>query len=590
MRDGPAVTDPATAAGTRCRLARWACAVAPVLVLVVAVNLITIRHVGQERTLYEADHVAYWSLTRSLAESVARSPWGAAVEVSASVQRELNLLPSLPLVPVVGLGRGTRLSYLLAVINIYALAALLLLTAVVARLLDERRLAWLSGWGVAAAVLLLPAWWQPVALGYLDVGGVAIAALILLAWPAAGDGRGSLVPWLAMGFLLALLAIFRRWWAFWSVSWCAVIALEAIWLLAAQRPRTWGGAWRVLRGPIVAAAAALATLLAVASGRVATILTTDWADTLVAYKRHAGIGGELLELTGRWGLLPLVLLGAAVVAGLRSRSTRRPVALLSVQAVLIFALFRRWQDPSPQHWYLYLPGLTMLLGVFLARTAASVRRPIVRGAWVVAITLAGLAVSGTVRSDRTEGGLWGQLAPGFRIHPDERHDLDEVRRLLAYLDQRLAVAPGWVYVLASRGPLTDTSLGFANLSLGSSYAAPRFVLAAAHVDRRDGFPANLLNARYIVLPEPVQVPEPPLHARVAAEPARCLLEGEGIGRAFRRGREVFGFDGGVRASVWELARPLSADDVAVLSARLQAFYPDRPDIWRPPGAGDEAEP
>jgi hypothetical protein len=323
---------------------------------------------------------------------------------------------------------------------------------------------------------------------------------------------------------------------------------------------------------------------------VATILTTDWADTLVAYKRHAGIGGELLELTGRWGLLPLALLAAAVVAGLRTRSTRRPVALLAVQAVLIFALFRRWQDPSPQHWYLYLPGLTVLLGLLLTRTAASVRRPIARGALVVAITLVGLAVSGTVRSDRTREGLWGQLAPGFRIRPAVRHDLDEVRRLLAYLDQRLAVAPGWVYVLAVHGPLTDTGLGFANLSLGSSYAAPRFVLAAAHVDRRDGFPANLLNTSYIVLPEPVQVPEPPLHARVASEPARCLLEGEGIGRAFRRGREVFSFDGGVRASVWELVRPLSANDVAVLSARLQAYYPDRSDIWQPPGAGDAVRP
>jgi hypothetical protein len=564
--------------------------VAPVLALVAAVNLVAVRHVGQERTLYEADHVAYWSLTRSLAESVARSPWNAAVEISASVQRELNLLPSVPLAPVVGLGRGTRLSYLLAVINIYALPALLLLAAVVARLTDERRPAWLSGWGVAAAVLLLPAWWQPVALGYLDVGGVAIAALVLLAWRGTGDGRDSLVPWLAMGFSLALLAIFRRWWAFWSVSWCAVIALETVWLLVAQRPRTWSGAWRVLRGPVVAAAAALATLLAVAPGRVATILGTDWADTLVAYKRHAGIVGELLELTGRWGLLPLALLAAALLAGLASRSTRRPVALLAVQAVLIFALFRRWQDPSPQHWYLYLPGLTVLLGHFLGRTAASVRRPIARGAWIAAATLAGLAASGTVLSERTAPDRRGWLAPGFRIRPAVRHDLDEVRRLLAYLDQRLAVAPGWVYVLAVHGPLTDTGLGFANLSLGSSFAAPPFVLAAAHVDRRDGFPDTLLQARYIVLPEPLQVPEPPLHARVAAEPARCLLEGEGIGRAFRRGREVFSYDGGVRASVWELVRPLGADDVAVLSARLQACYPDRPDIWRPPGAGREAEP
>jgi hypothetical protein len=252
------VSDPAAAVAIWRRLARWLCAVAPVLALVAAANLIAVRYCGRERTLYEADHVAYWSLTRSLAESAARSPWGAALEISASVNRELNLLPSLPLAPVVGLGGGTRLSYLLAVINIYALPALLLLAAVVARLAGERRPAWIGGWGVAAAVLLLPAWWQPVALGYLDVGGVAIAALVLLAWRAAAGGRGSLVRWLAMGFSLALLAIFRRWWAFWSVAWCAVIALEAVWLLVSLRPWTWGGARRVLRGPSAAAAASSA--------------------------------------------------------------------------------------------------------------------------------------------------------------------------------------------------------------------------------------------------------------------------------------------------------------------------------------------
>jgi hypothetical protein len=320
---------------------------------------------------------------------------------------------------------------------------------------------------------------------------------------------------------------------------------------------------------------------------VATILGTDWEDTLVAYKRHAGIGGELVEMAGRWGLLPLALLAIAVVAGLRSRSTRRPVAMLAVQAVLIFALFRRLQDPSPQHWYLYLPGLTVLLGVLLVQ--AALRRPIPRAVWIAAATLVGLAVSATVLSDRPGSGPWGRLAPGLRIRPAVRHDLDEVRRLLAHLDQRLAVAPGWVYVLAVRGPVTDTGLGFANLSLGTGFESPGFVLSSAHIDRRDGFPDNLLQARYIVLPEPVQVPEPPVHARVAAEPARCLLDGEGIGRAFRRGREVFVFDGGVRASIWDLVRPLTADDIAVLSARLRVHYPDRPDIWQPPDHGRPPE-
>jgi hypothetical protein len=110
-----------------------------------------------------------------------------------------------------------------------------------------------------------------------------------------------------------------------------------------------------------------------------------------------------------------------------------------------------------------------VLPPFLADGA--LRPPIPRASWIAAATLIGLAVTGTVLSDRPGEGLRGELAPDFRIRPAVRHDLDEVRRLLAHLDQRLAVAPGWVYVIAVHGPLTDTGLGFANL-FSAPVAAP----------------------------------------------------------------------------------------------------------------------
>jgi len=210
------------------------------------------------------------------------------------------------------------------------------------------------------------------------------------------------------------------------VTWCAVIALEALWLLATLRPWTSSGARRVLRGPATAAATCGRDPAGHRAGQGGDHSGTDWADTLVAYKRHSGIAGELAEIAGRWGLLPLALVAAAVVAGLRRRPTRRPVAMLAVQALLIFVLFRRLQDPSPQHWYLYLPGLTVLLGLLLARTAASLAAPARRGAWIAAATAAGLAVSATVLSAGPGDGRWGRLAPAFRIRPAVRHDLAEV--------------------------------------------------------------------------------------------------------------------------------------------------------------------
>ena len=91
------------------------------------VNLFWSGFVERERTLYAWDHVAYWSLTASLAEDLRTNPVAALANVGRSLAGdELNLLPSMPLAPSLALFGNSRRTWILTVLNIYMMPALLL--------------------------------------------------------------------------------------------------------------------------------------------------------------------------------------------------------------------------------------------------------------------------------------------------------------------------------------------------------------------------------------------------------------------------------------------------------------------------------
>jgi hypothetical protein len=172
------------------------------------------------------------------------------------------------------------------------------------------------------------------------------------------------------------------------------------------------------------------------------------------------------------------------------------------------------------------------------------------------------------------------LVPNRHIVAQQRSDFDEVVRLIAYLDGVVRHDPGYIYVLGSGSTLSDHTIAYANLSLGSAYLCPQLVLGASHIDRRDGFPRMLLEARYVVLTSPLRLARPD-EQRVVSEPAALFRSGSGFAAAFAPMPPVFALEDGVEARIWARTRPSTAAEIAELSQRLRCFYPDRPDIYQP---------
>jgi hypothetical protein len=474
---------------------------------------------------------------------------------------------------------SSRLAYLLSVIDIYGLAVLVALLVALTRIAAPTRLV-LAGF--SATLLLLPGLWRPVFIGYLDIGGVALGIAVLACY--LRDDSRSLRPGelAALGFLVGLLAVFRRWYGIWSVAFCVVVVLEAAWVCWRSRPLGRERLWRIARVPLVLGLAAAATVAVLAGPIAIRRLGPGYTERFSAYASSTSWAELMGKVIQEYGLLSLGVVVACAALLIARRSTRRASTWITLHLGFTFAVMVSVQDHSPQHWYLYAAGLLLLIGAGLVTLFETVRRPL-RPAVISGVLLVGAVLALCVYSPRAEplAKALGPLVPGHRVRPIVREDIDEVRRLIGYLDRLGSREPGYIYVLGSTGTLSDQSLAFANLSLGSRYSSPQLILSSAHVDLRDGFPDMLLEASYAVVPNPAQWEMRAEDHQVMIIPTTGFHEGRNIARAFERLPESFRLRDGVEVSVYRRTRPSTVEEIGELSALLRERYPDRPEIYLP---------
>jgi hypothetical protein len=173
------------------------------------------------------------------------------------------------------------------------------------------------------------------------------------------------------------------------------------------------------------------------------------------------------------------------------------------------------------------------------------------------------------------------IFPIGKCPPLIRHDLPEIRRLLAALEDYDSRTGGTVYVLASSQVINSSQLSDANQSLGTNYKVTGRIVRSAEIDKRDGFPARLLNAEYVLVAVPVQYHLRPEDQRVIGIPAQALLMRRNIGKAFDRLQESFVLDDGVKVYIFRKVRPITQEELSDLERECERVYPARPDICLP---------
>ena len=94
------------------------------------------------------------------------------------------------------------------------------------------------------------------------------------------------------------------------------------------------------------------------------------------------------------------------------------------------------------------------------------------------------------------------------------------------------------------------------------------------MEKRDGFSWAAVECDYLIVADPIQYHLGEENQHLVTVLARPVLEGTGIGAAYRRLDVSFPLQDGVTVYVYERTRDIAPEEYRAISAELTALYPE----------------
>jgi hypothetical protein len=595
-----------------------------VLFFIIFSNLFVYGYVSQEKTIYTWDFSGYWMSSRYVSELLGGAERNSITEQSSSTGdgsgetakqepaltvpdpdaigalirnirfSEYNITTNLAVAPAMAVLGGSRVVYELSMLNTFALAAVVLLIFAVRASGGGVATRWPGWWPFIPVLVIFSCvpFWIPILRGYMGISilGVNLAVFWLyFRQPIQKISTQSLV---AIGVLLLAGVILQRWNAYWVVGFFVLALADGIFALFERREFSLRRFMQCFRAPIVAGFSAFSLFACLAWPKMVTIATTDYSDIFSAYLEHSGLLDAIGRLVSTFGLGLILLILVSFVYLIMRADSRRIALLMALQFVFMFVHFSNTQTMGPHHLYVLMPAMLIVLCIAIATSITSCNRKYVIGGSVGLIltlligTVSAMNVfapSGPPVARSLESGLSpevGIVSQSYRP-PLVRNDLDEFIRLVRYVDELLADGSqgSGLYVLAAAQMFNAAHFENISASTGVEFASVDQLLSSSVVDKRDGYPKNILRASIVITSDPILLSRRPEDQQVVRIPAEDMLSGSGIGAAFERLPDTFELEGQVEVIIFRRVRPNTVEEIADLTEKLRKFYPDRPYVY-----------
>jgi hypothetical protein len=544
------------------------------LVALVAVVLsVTYAYVTVERAFYYWDLAVYHDLARTVASAFHQSwgtGWGA---VRRSLGEDYNALFAVPLVPFLD-GRTSRLAYTLSLALVYLVPFALCIGALATRVVvgPTREVFWTA----AGLTLLVPMSWVPTLRGYPDTGAASL--VVLAAWIyTRAEGPHRARDSAAIGFLLALAALFRRPFVYAALAFVASAVVFEITRAVLRRRRGEGdmrtdGAALAVRF-VAGTAAAIVVVAALGRDFVVRLRTYDFVSLYRAYEEHATV--VFAWYWSAYGPAALALAAGGAIAAWRARLLQRSgasfLALLAAVSVVqwLFAVRQLGEQYTVQFTPFLVLGLAALLWT-IWRLEAPLRRALARTAFAAALAanvvfgLTSVATDSSVR--HAFGGSWLPLV---------REDYGTLAEFAEYLRQTSNPGRG-IYVVASSHTISPDLLRHVESALHDGDTAVDF-LSVPTVDSRDYYPLDaLLEAEHVVVVMPLQTHLRPEEQRILSFVYDLFTTGGELAQDFEMRPDSFTLQGGARISVYSRRRATSLPTALRTLEAIEREIPVRP--------------
>ncbi len=517
--------------------------VAAVFLTVLAAGIL---YVSRSNIIYFWDDSTYWDMSRSVAEGgIADGFWRNVYgSIGTSDYNYVAALPSAAWALVFG---KSREAFVAGLIVMYLLPAMILLFRLAKKISKAPRFAF------AAAVLIMPAAAFLAFAGFADVGGLLIAVACYNLYYTSEGTAEQWYRYIAIGVLLVLIMVFRRYFAFFAVSFLTAMAVDCI---------VFRKKWRYL---FITAAVCAVLLLTVFRPFLTGILLRDYGTLYSSYQYS--VGTDMKLITRYFGLL-LLLAAFAVpfAAGIRKREFR-PV-FLWLQMLVCAAMFMATQTHGQQHLLLYVPALAVLM-LFMVNCISK------QWMLIAVCALAAVNVVNTYIPREQPGNIQEikhiAVIPNFSMLPRHRDDTEAILTLKRDLDA--AVPDGSSCgILSSSFLLNDSILRNAEVSLNAGITRDAgYIRSLPEVDSRDGDRlGEIYTSDYILAAVPAQTHLAAGEQTIVDEAVTSFVRGTDIAEAFAADEGFTRTIGDIEVRLYHRIDDVGAYQRSVFEARL--FY------------------
>ncbi|MBR2543976.1 glycosyltransferase family 2 protein [Candidatus Saccharibacteria bacterium] len=473
------------------------------LIPIIIANIIVTNYVNSEQTVYYWDTSAYWKNSIDLLNTFNQSKPDAFTTIAKSLNTDYNLLPIAPMLPFLAIFGTSRLTYIVIILNLYALPFAFFMTKTIKALFNRKHLhikKWLYP-VIFSIFLLSPTTLIPILNGRPDAICLLIISLIL--YLLAKTRLKYISNYFVLGFLTFLLIVLRRYFCFWAIS--LYIAIFIAKLISHFHSYDFSKTFlsKTLKVAIKLFASGiliLGLMLLLVHSLLVRYLTGGYGDAYSAYML-GDFFNQIKLFIQYYGLIFLTLAIAGIIviyAKYRKSAISEFTNICIVSSLLSFLFFTRVQTLGDQHMYMFVPFLTFCVASLTVKLHTIKKIRIL--AIIPAIIILCLSLY-SFNGSRSKSCSPTCYITGISevIRPIQRQDLNSLNTLSQDLSNLMSFKD-YVYTLSSSDAFSDDILRNLNLPNYPEYN----ISGVMHVDKRDGFPSYFFDATYIIVANPVQ--------------------------------------------------------------------------------------
>lgn len=512
-------------------------------VIHVIVSALAVVYIKMGKQIYFWDNATYWDISRKIASgSMGTGGFWRSVYNSIAEQ-DYNYVAALPSAFLMLIFGETRLVYVLGLVNMYLMPSYIMIYHLAKKLTKTPKIA------AAVTMLLMPAMAFLAFAGFADIGALPMCLMCYYLYYKKDGTEGAPWRYVIIGALLVLVMIWRRYYAFFAVSFITAMIADCVLF-----KRKWYNA-------AIAIATAGAILLLFFRGFVFNRLMADYGTLYSAYKFSVSTDFKLI--TRYFGLIFLTALIAASIAAAVKKKERRTV-FMWLQIIACLFMFISTQTHGQQHLLLYMPSLIMLTLILFNYISKR---------WLlISVAALSLAHSVSVYIPRTQPTniqdiKYAALVPNFSMLPQKRADSEEILALKQRLDSEIPEG-NKLGVLASSFTLNEDILKNVEPSLGIKPARSNYIISLPQVDSRDKDLTALYTTDYILTASPAQTHLAGGSQTVITEAVRSFEDCTDIATAYEEIESFRSEVSGMTLRLYRRTRGEYQKDINAFEARL----------------------